>query len=115
MTTPSSSPPPNPILTYYNEWVDRTPYVTRTSLIALCIVYLLSWFLDLDTQLGNVSYFTVMRYEVYRILTSPIVGNSIFSLILIFLFYPQVSLTITRLSSSLRLAETRNDPCVMDI
>lgn len=87
----SAAPQGNPIITYYNEWADRTPFVTRNSLIGIVIVYILSWFIEADRQLGNMPYFTVMNFEFYRIITSPIVGNSIFSILMIFLFFPQVN------------------------
>ena len=78
----------NPILTYYREWSDKTPYVTRVSMIALLVTYLISFVLPLDTNLGNTTYFSILNFEVYRLFLSPMVGNSIFNIVLIALFFP---------------------------
>lgn len=90
-TTNSNMPNQNPVLNYYREWTNKTPVVTRYSMIIITIIYILSWFLPLDVyQLGNISYFTVLTFEIYRIITSPLVGNSFFSTIMIFFFFPQM-------------------------
>lgn len=79
----------NPILSYYREWSDKTPYVTRTTMIVLLVTYLLSCLpLRLDTVLGNTTYFSILNFEVYRLFLSPLVGNSIFNIVLIALFFP---------------------------
>lgn len=44
----------------------------------------------MNMALGNVTYFTIFRVEVYRILFSPIVGNSLLNTIVMFLFYPMM-------------------------
>ena len=87
----SNQPSPNndnPILTYYREWSDKTPYVTRVSMIALLVSYLISFVYPTDKSLGNTTYFSVLSYEVYRLILSPLVGNSIFNVVLIALFFP---------------------------
>ena len=53
----------NPILTYYQEWRDKTPYVTRSSLIGLIGIWILTWFFDADRMLGNIPEFTIMHFE----------------------------------------------------
>jgi hypothetical protein len=46
---------------------------------------------DLEMSLGNIPYYTVMRFEVYRIFLSFLVGNSIISLVMICLFFPAMA------------------------
>jgi hypothetical protein len=57
-------------------------------MVAVVGLYLFSWIWDLDRALGNVTYFTLFRFEVYRIIFSPIVGNSLLNTIVLALFYP---------------------------
>lgn len=56
--------------------------------MGIILTYLFSWIFDLDKVLGNMPFFTLFNFEVYRVILSPIVGNSIMSVILIALFYP---------------------------
>jgi hypothetical protein len=86
MSEPSA--PPNPVLQYYQEWSNRTPFVTRCSMIGVVVLYILSFFLRTDLYFGNQAYFSVMHLEIYRLILSPLVGNSIITIILIALFYP---------------------------
>ena len=85
-------PPPqgNPILSYYNEWSDRTPYITRATMIFTVICYLFSFFFNAAMLLGNTPYFSVFSFEIYRLVLSPFVGNSIIQIVLIAFFYPQM-------------------------
>lgn len=78
----------NPILNYYREWSDKTPYVTRSLMIVLIISYIISLFVQSDKSLGNTAFFTILNYEVYRLILSPLVDNSIFNIILVALFFP---------------------------
>ena len=87
---PPSSLSSNPYLDYYNQWCDKTPIVTRTSMISIVVLYLFSWIWDLTTVLSNIPYYTLFSFEIYRIILSPIVSNSLLSTILIGLFYPQL-------------------------
>lgn len=87
----SSQPPAsndNPVLTYYREWSEKTPYVTRVTMIVLVVSYLVSFFVPSDSVLGNTTYFSILNFEVYRLILSPLVGNSIFNIVLIALFFP---------------------------
>jgi len=81
-------PPNNPLLSYWREFQERTPYVTRTSLIAMAICYLVSFFFNAEVTLGNVPFFTVFSFEIYRVVTAPFVGNSFLTLVMVVLFYP---------------------------
>jgi membrane associated rhomboid family serine protease len=88
----SASGPPraNPVLAYYQEWAEKTPFVTRYSLIVMFTLFVLSLFLPLDMFLGNMPYFTVYKFEVYRIFLSFLVGNSFLMLIFACLFFPSM-------------------------
>lgn len=88
----------NPILSYYREWSDKTPYVTRTTMILLLVTYLVSFLADLNDYFGNVTYYSILNYEVYRLFLSPLVGNSIFNVVLMALFFPAMG---ARMESSI--------------
>jgi membrane associated rhomboid family serine protease len=85
-----SMPQDNPVLKLYTDWSERTPYVTRGSMIVLVVAYILSFFFSADLALGNIPYFTIFYFEIYRPVLSPLVGNSILTLILICFFYPSM-------------------------
>ena len=82
---------PNPYVEYYNRWMDTTPYVTRASMIGIVAIYLFSFFIDLTTSLANIPYYTIFQIQLYRIILSPLVSNSILTIILIALFYPSMA------------------------
>ena len=95
MSNPPSAVPDNPILSYYREWSEKTPYVTRSAMITLLVSYLVSFFIETDNLLGNRPYFA---YEVYRLFLSPLVGNTILNIVLVGLFFPVIG---GRMESSL--------------
>ena len=90
----------NPLLNYYQQWSERTPYVTRVTTVSLCFLYILSFFIPLDSYLGNTPFFVVQHFEIYRLLLSPLVGNSILSLIIILLSYPTMAQRMENSSGS---------------
>lgn len=94
MSSGQSTPPPNPVLQYYQNWSEKTPYVTRTTTIGLVVIFLLTIFWNADVYLGNTTYFTLMSFEIYRIILSPLVGNSVFALVFIFLIFPQLGMKL---------------------
>jgi len=82
MSSINSEPPPtNPILTAYENFVQNTPYITRTIISIQGVSYLISWFFDAEYALGNIPHFTIFRFEIYRIVLSPLVNSSLLSLI----------------------------------
>lgn len=86
---PSNS---NPVLDYYTQWSSKTPYVTRISIIIIVIVCIFSFLIfDADQYLGNIPLYTILDLELYRILFSPLVGNSVLNLLFILLFFPEMS------------------------
>ena len=78
----SQQPATNPVVEFYKKWSDRTPYVTRTIVVSLVVEWVVSFFLPLEIYLGNVPRYTVLHFEIYRLLVSPMVGNSILMLVL---------------------------------
>lgn len=78
----------NPLRDYYQEWSGRTPFVTRCTMIGMVLVYILSFFIKVDLVLGNQPYYSVMHLEIYRLVLSPLAGNSILTLIMVAFFYP---------------------------
>jgi len=52
----------------------------------------LSFFWSADVYLGNTTYFTLMSFEIYRILLSPLVGNSLFTIIIVLMTYPNLGM-----------------------
>eukprot|EP01041_Mallomonas_annulata_P003460 gene3460-6886_t len=93
-TSGDSNPPNNPILQYYQDWSSRTPFVTRSSMIGMVTLYIGSFFFKADLYLGNQAYFTVMHLELYRLILSPLVGNSILTIIMVALFFPTMGTKI---------------------
>ena len=90
----------NPWLNYYQQWSERTPLVARTTTVAICVAYLLSFFIPLEAYLGNTPFFSVQHFEIYRFLLSPLVGNSILSLVVILLSYPTTAQRMENSSGS---------------
>lgn len=87
----SNQAPPsndNPLLSYYREWSEKTPYVTRSVMITLLVSYIISFFITTDDLLGNKAYFSILKFELYRLILSPLVGNSILNIVLVALFFP---------------------------
>jgi hypothetical protein len=60
-------------------------------MIGVVVVYFLSWLFDADLVLGNVPYFSIMHFEIYRIFFSFMVGNSFLSVIMLALFFPAMA------------------------
>jgi membrane associated rhomboid family serine protease len=75
-------PPPNPFLTAYEGFVERTPLVTRWILTAQAISYLASWFVDPSLVLANVPQLTALKLQLHRLVLSPLVNTSLASLAL---------------------------------
>lgn len=84
-TPPSND---NPLLSYYREWSEKTPYITRSVMITLIISYIISFFITTGDLLGNKAYFSILSFEPYRLVLSPLAGNSILNIVLVALFFP---------------------------
>lgn len=82
----SSAPPDsNPVLTAYESYVQNTPLVTRYVLNSVVISYFMSFIVDPSFALANIPYFTLFRFQLYRIVTSPLVCSSILNLFFAFM------------------------------
>lgn len=90
MSAPNTNAPApgNPVLQSYNAWAERTPFITRNSMVFLVMIYFITFFVSLESYLGDIPYYTILRFELYRLLLSPLVGNSIFTVLLVVLTYP---------------------------
>jgi membrane associated rhomboid family serine protease len=89
MSSPSDPPPPNPVLTAYENFMQSTPLVTRSILSIQVASYIFSWFVNPHYALANIPQFTLFQYEIYRVFTSPLVNTSLFSLVFSFLSFLQ--------------------------
>ena len=67
----------NPVNRAYLQWRARTPTVCRSCAVLLFGSYCLSWVLDLSGVLATTPFYVVRKYQVYRLLLSPWVGNSL--------------------------------------
>ena len=77
------------VLSSYNAWAAGVPFVTRSTLIAISIIGILTFVgLDFSDYLANVPYYTLYYFEIYRILTSIFMSNSIISVVFMWLFFP---------------------------
>ena len=82
----------NPLAQSYNAWSEKTPFLTRIIAIITVVLYILSWFIPLDLLFSNIPRYTLYRFEIYRLILSPLVGNSLLTLILgLFMFVPSGS------------------------
>jgi hypothetical protein len=89
MSAPASEPPQNQLLATYQAWQAKTAYVTRAIIISVGVLSVLSLIgLDLTMYLGNTPAFSVFHFEIYRLVLSPLVGNSIITLIIMLFFFP---------------------------
>jgi membrane associated rhomboid family serine protease len=86
---PPQPPPNNPILTAYEGWYHSTPFVTRSILSIQAISYLFSWLINHpEFALANIPHFILSpRYEIYRLILSPLVNTSFISLIVAYLSF----------------------------
>lgn len=81
--------PQNQILAAYQGWQERTGYATRFFVLLVIVLTLLSFVLiDFTIYFSNIPAFSILHLEIYRLLLSPFVKNSIFSLIMMLFFFP---------------------------
>ena len=67
----------NPLNRAYEAWAARTPVVCRCLCVGLAACYGFSWILDLQRGLETVPFRIVRRFELWRLILSPCVGNSL--------------------------------------
>ncbi|CAM9843757.1 unnamed protein product, partial [Chrysoparadoxa australica] len=74
-------PPPNPVLSAYNGWAGRTPFMSRSIMISLVVTFIITCFSDLERALSNTLYFTIFHFEIYRLVTANLFSSSLLSAI----------------------------------
>jgi len=88
---PSQPPQENQLLSAYKGWQEKTAYATRFLVLTVTILTILSFVgLDLTLYFSNIPAFSIMHFEIYRIVLSPFVSNSFITLILMLFFFPQM-------------------------
>lgn len=80
-------PPPNPFLSAYENFKENTPIFTRTILQVQAISYLVSWIVDPHYALANIPQFVIFRFEIYRIVLSPLVNTQFITLLFAFMSF----------------------------
>ena len=81
----------NPINRAYEAWAARTPVVCRGLCVGLAACYGFSWILDLQNAMETVPFRVVRRLELWRLILSPCVGNSLLGTIVAYLFWATAS------------------------
>jgi membrane associated rhomboid family serine protease len=84
-------PGQNPILDYYKRWSEKTALCVRSTTLLLIVLYILSWFIELDRLFANIPAYTIGYFEIYRLVLSPLVGDSIINLIVIIMWFPMMA------------------------
>jgi len=81
----SGPPPTNPVLTAYESYLRDTPLITRYVLNAIVISFFTGFFFSPAYLLANIPIFTIFKFQLYRILTSPLICTDILSLFFAFM------------------------------
>ena len=82
----SGGPPqPNPVATALEGYQRDTPLITRYVLNSIVVSFVTSFFCSPAYLLANIPIFTVFKFQLYRILTSPLICSDALSLF--FAFY----------------------------
>jgi membrane associated rhomboid family serine protease len=88
MSSSVDAPPPaNPVLTAYQGFVSTTPLVTRYVISLVCVSYVASWFADPNMALANIPLFTIQKLELYRMVTAPLLCDSLLNLVFAYLSF----------------------------
>jgi membrane associated rhomboid family serine protease len=87
MSSQNEPPPPNPILTAYETFVRDTPLVTRYTITVQFVSWFVSFFVDPSFAIGNIPYFTIFKFELYRIVLSPLICQSLLSLVFAYITF----------------------------
>ena len=104
--------PPNPFLTTYENFVQRTPLVTRYILTTLSITYVLSFAFDPTYALSCIPYHTIFKFQLYRLITSSLLCTNALSLLFAFLSFGD---TGRRMEHGLGSAAMGNLICTLSV
>ncbi len=83
----NEAPPPNPILSAYETFRNETPLVTRYMITINAVSWVVGFFVNPSLALNCIPFFTILKFEVYRILTSPLVCQSVLSLVFAYISF----------------------------
>ena len=78
-------PQPNPVLTAYESYCRDTPLVTRYVLNVTVLSFLAGFLFSPAYLLANIPIFTIFKFQLYRIITSPLICTDILSLFFTFM------------------------------
>lgn len=67
----------NPFVRAMEDWRSRTPMLCRMMATGIVVSYLASWIVDLSPVLACIPFSIVYKYQVWRLIASPVVGNSL--------------------------------------
>mmetsp|Transcript_7770 Transcript_7770/g.14072 ORF Transcript_7770/g.14072 Transcript_7770/m.14072 type:complete len:342 (+) Transcript_7770:170-1195(+) len=81
----SGPPPVNPVATAYESYVRDTPLVTRYVLNSIIISFFAGFFFSPAYIFANIPIFTIFKFQLYRIVTSPLICTDILSLFFAFM------------------------------
>jgi hypothetical protein len=91
-------PTPNPVVTAYESYVRDTPLITRYVLNATVISYITGFFFNPAYLLANIPTFTIYKFQLYRIVTSPMICTDILSLFFTFMGFMNHGVKLEQLS-----------------
>ena len=83
--TNSGPPQPNPVLTAYESYQRDTPLITRYVLNSILISFFASFFFSPAYLLANIPILTIFKFQLYRIVTSPLICSDFLSLFFAFM------------------------------
>ena len=86
MPSESNGPPTaNPVLTAYESYLQSTPLITRYVLNSVLISFLAGFFFSPAYLCANIPLLTIFKFQLYRIVTSPLICSDFLSLIFAFM------------------------------
>ena len=88
----------------YESFQRDTPFVTKFVMTAQTVSWFISWFVDLTFALSNIPYFTVQRFEIYRLVTNLFICNSFFNLVFTYLSFVETGRRLERSMGSTAFA-----------
>lgn len=95
------------VLSSFNSWKASVPFVTRSVLLAVSVLGLLALFgLDFGDYLANQPVYTLYSFEIYRLVFSLFVDNSIISVVFMWLFFPAMGARMEQQQGSAPFAWT---------
>ena len=91
-------PTPNPVVTAYESYLRDTPLITRYVLNATAISYITGFVFNPAYLLANIPTFTIYKFQLYRIITSPMICTDILSLFFTFMGFMNHGVKLEQLS-----------------